>query len=58
MRWIFSFVLCLFALFLPWRLRHWFIKALAYWAQVMYFLYGSVIKILLRSLGVEGGKHE
>lgn len=54
MRWLPSFIVCMFAAILPWRLRQWFITALAVWSQAMYFMYAAVIKFLLKSLG--GGK--
>ena len=54
MRWLPSFIVCVFAAILPWRLRQWFITALAVWSQAMYFMYAAVIRFLLKSLG--GGK--
>jgi len=48
MKFVFSWCVCVLAIFLPWRLRIWLADALGWGAQGLYGLYFKIFRVLLK----------
>jgi hypothetical protein len=47
---LYALLLCLLALFLPWRLRVGFANLLGWSAQGLYWLYAALMRVMIRNL--------
>jgi len=50
MRPLIAFFLCAVGILLPWRLRVWYAETLGWLAQGVYWIYSSLLGIIIKSL--------
>jgi hypothetical protein len=51
-----SFFICVVGVLLPWRLRIIYAETIAWTVEVIYYLYFSLFKLVLKNLEVKDGR--